>query len=194
MKTILQTYTRIWLAGLLLACCFGQVSAAEAERGIRFREFSLQTKPPATAIVNNLRLEYTLSDYLREGLLNGMILEQEIRFELERYNAWWWNSNKHLISIHSALQYQPVTKQYQVTRLDTQEHWTFPTLPAALHQLGKVSAYRLPDLPKDAFGNNASIFATATLEPQSLRLPLKLQGLFSDHYALSSDGVLWPLP
>lgn len=194
MKTILQQYSRVWLAGLLLVWLSGQVSAAEAEQGIRFREFSLQTKPPATAIVNNLRLEYTLSDYLREGLLNGMTLEQEIRFELERYNAWWWNSNKHLISVHSTLQYQPVTKQYQVTRLDTQEHWTFPTLPAALNQLGSLSAYRLPALPQDAFGNNASIFATVTLAPQSLRLPLKLQGLFSDRYALSSDGVLWPLP
>ncbi|MFN3785298.1 MAG: DUF4390 domain-containing protein [Thiothrix sp.] len=184
----------VWLAGLMLVCLMKAVHAADAEQGIRFREFSLLTKPPATAVVNNLRLDYTMNAYLREGLLNGMTLEQEIRFELERYNAWWWNSKTHLVSVHSELQYQPVTKQYQVTRLDTQEHWTFPTLPAALQQLGSLSNYRLPDLPEDAFGNNASIFATAVLAPQSLRLPLKLHGLFSDRYALTSDGVLWPLP
>lgn len=174
----------LWLGWLSIVLAAGQ--------GIQFSTFAIRLKPQP--LVENLQLKYELNDYLRDSLLNGMTLEQEIRFELEWHNTWWWNTSQHLVSVHSELKYQPLSKQYQVTRRDTQEQWGFSTLPAALQKLGSIKDYRLPPFPADAFNNNASVFVSAELKPQALRLPLRLQELFTDRYSLSSDGVLWPIP
>lgn len=181
-----------FLAGLLLACLLGQAMAAD--NGIHFREFSIRNLNQSRALVNNLKLDYQLTDYLREGLLNGMTLENEIRFTLEWHHTWWWNTQKPLATVRAELKYHPLSKQYQVVRQDTRENWNFPNLPAALEQLGTLADYRLPKLPENAYHNDASIFVTATLSPKSLKLPLKLQELFTDRYSLQSDGVLWPIP
>jgi hypothetical protein len=178
-------------AGLLLLGLLGQGMAAE--NGIRFREFSIQIRPPKS-LVTNLKLDYQLSDYLREGLLNGLTLENEIRFTLEWHNTWWWNTQKPLSLVKTELKYHPLSKQYQVVRQDTRENWSFPNLPAAVEQMGTLANYRLPNLPADAWGDNAAIFVTARLTQQSLELPLKLKSLFSDRYSLEGDGVLWPIP
>ncbi len=180
------------LAGLLLLGMLGQCVAAE--NGIGFREFSIHQLNRTKTLVSNVKLDYQLTDYLREGLLNGLTLKNETIFTLEWHNTWWWNTEKPLAKVTTELKYQPLSRQYRVMRLDTKENWSFPNLPAALEQMGTLADYRLPALPKDAWGDNASIFVTATLTQQSLQLPLKLKSLFSDRYTLESDGVLWPIP
>ncbi|MEB4592532.1 DUF4390 domain-containing protein [Candidatus Thiothrix sp. Deng01] len=180
------------LAGLALICLLGLALAADSS--IRFREFSIRNINQPRVLVNNLQLEYQLTDYLREGLVNGMTLENEILFTLEWHHTWWWNSQKHLATVRTELKYHPLSKQYQVVQLDSGETWNFPNLPAALEQLGRLEDYRLPNLPANAYHSDASIFVTAKLSPKSLKLPLKLQELFTDRYSLQSDGVLWPIP
>lgn len=188
----LSIMQRFLVTGLLLLCaCLGQVQASESS--IRFQEFSIRIQPPKQ-LITNLKLDYDLSDYLREGLLNGLTLQNETRFTLEWHNTWWWNTQKPLVVVKTELKYHPLSKQYQVVRQDTKQSWNFPNLPAALEQMGALSDYRLPALPGDAWGDNAAIFVTATLTQQSLELPLKLKSLFSDRYSLESDGVLWPIP
>lgn len=182
---------RLILTGLLLFGLLGQVMAAE--NAISFHEFSIRIEKPKT-LVTNLKLDYKLSDYLREGLLNGLTLENETRFTLEWHNTWWWNTQKLLAVVKTELKYHPLSKQYQLVRLDTKENWSFPNLPAAMEQMGTLEEYRLPRLPNDAWGDNAAIFVDATLTQESLELPLKLRSLFSDRYSLESDGVLWPIP
>jgi len=188
-RSLLQ---RFLVTGLLVLCTgLGQVQAAE--NSIRFQEFSIQIQPPKQ-LVTSLKLDYDLSDYLREGLLNGLTLQNETRFTLEWHNTWWWNTQKPLVVVKTELKYHPLSQQYQVVREDNKQNWNFPNLPAALEQLGTLSDYRLPAVPEDAWGDNAAIFVTATLTQQSLELPLKLKSLFSDRYSLESDGVLWPIP
>ncbi len=184
-------FTRLLVAGLLLFSLWGQANAAE--NGIHFREFSIRIQK-SKQLVTNLKLDYELSDYLREGLLNGLTLKNETLFTLEWHNTWWWNTQKSLATVKTELKYHPLSKQYQVVRLDTKENWSFSTLPAAVEQMGTLTDYRLPALPADAWGDNASIFVEATLTQQSLELPLKLKSLFSERYSLQSDGVLWPIP
>lgn len=173
--------------------CTGLGLAQASENSIRFQEFSIRIQPPKQ-LTTNLKLDYDLSDYLREGLLNGLTLQNETRFTLEWHNTWWWNTQKPLVVVKTELKYHPLSKQYQVVRQDTKQNWNFPNLPAALERMGTLSDYRLPMLPEDAWGDNAAVFVTATLTQQSLELPLKLKSLFSDRYSLESDGVLWPIP
>lgn len=191
MTTIKRLITAHFCGGLLLLSLMGQALAAED--AIHFSEFSIRLQKPKT-LITNLKLDYDLSEDLREGLLNGLTLENETRFTLEWHNTWWWNTQKPLAIVKTELKYHPLSKQYQVMRKDTDENRNFPNLPAAVAYMGTLTEYPLPRLPNDAWGDNAAIFVDATLTQQSLALPLKLKALFSDDYTLESDGVLWPIP
>ena len=60
--------------------------------------------------------------------------------------------------------------------------------------MGHLEDYPLPALPQNAYGNDASLVVGVRLSPKTLHLPLKIQALFSDRYALESEGVMWPIP
>ena len=184
------------LFGSILLFCLGFPVSMAAADGIAFQEFSIQqdsdTQP--STLRATVKLDYQLNDYLRDGLLNGMTLESEIRFELEWHNAWWWNDSKALDKIKTELKYHSLSQHYQLVRLDTNEHWNFPTLISALEKMGTLKNYELPALPAKAYHNDAAIFVTAKLKPQAMELPLQVQALFSDRYSLESEGVMWPIP
>jgi hypothetical protein len=180
------------LAVLLLVFLFTLPVWAGGE--ISFREFSIQQGDNPGELLANMKLDYQLTPYLRDGLLNGMTLVSEIDFNLEWHNSWWWNSSKPLDVLKTELKYHSLSEHYQLVRMDTNENWNFPTLASALDKMGTLDDYPLPELPKNAFGADASIFVTAKLEAKSLNLPLQLGNLFSDRYSLESEGVVWPIP
>lgn len=188
------------LAGVLLALLLGQILALlpgqtiAAENGIHFREFSIHAAENPRVLQTNLKLDYELTNYLREGLLNGMTLENEIHFDLEWHSNWLWNSRQPFHTITSELKYHPLSKQYQVFRSDTQENWSYPNLLSALNHMGTLTDEPLPPLPQNAYNNDASIYVSAKLTPKTLYLPLKIQALFSDRYSLESEGVMWQIP
>lgn len=182
-----------WLLGVWLCLWLG-TAVAEVTPGISFRGFAVNEGESPQTLVTQVQLEYQLSQYLRDGLLNGMTLENAINFGLEWHQTWWWNTRRPLASVKSELKYHPLTKQYQLVRLDTGEDWSFSTLIAALEQMGRLEDYTLPPLPQNAYANDASLAVTVRLSPKTLHLPLKIQALFSDRYALESEGVMWPIP
>lgn len=188
-------WQRYWQWGIGLFLSYWLVIAHAADNGgISFRNFSIENADSPQHLVSNVQLDYQLNDYLREGLLNGMTLESEIRFTLEWHNSWWWNTQRHLLSVKSELKYHPLSKQYQLLRLDSQETQSFSTLIAALEYLGRLQNQPLPALPDNAYHNNAALFVSATLAPKTMQLPLKIQALFNDKYTLESEGVMWPIP
>jgi hypothetical protein len=189
-QTVLR-FQRI-LAVLLLVFSFTPQVWAGGE--ISFREFSIHQGDNPGDLLANVKLDYELTPYLKEGLLNGMTLVSEIDFRLEWHNSWWWNSSKPLGVLKTELKYHSLSEHYQLVRLDTNENWNFPTLASALEKMGTLDDYPLPALPKNAFGADASIFVTAKLEAKSLNLPLHLGSFFSDRYSLESEGVMWPIP
>lgn len=190
----LKYLTAWWLLAVLVVLPSRGILATEVETGVQFREFSIRAGEQPDSLLANVQLDYQLSNYLREGLLNGMTLESDISFDLEWHHSWWWNTRRPLLDIRRELGYHPLSRQYQVTDPATGDNWSFPTLIAALEQLGSLSDYPLPALPANARHNDASLFVDATLTPKTLYLPLKVQALFSDRYSLDSEGVMWPIP
>lgn len=194
MNTTSMSLTGLYrlLTGLLLVMLLGQAVAADS--GIRFREFSVHASDKAKQLLTSLELDYQLTPYLREGLLNGMTLQNEINFDLEWHNTWWWNTRKRLYSVKAELKYHPISKQYQVFRTGTKQSWNYPNLVSALNQMGSLVDEPLPALPQNAYNSDAAIVVSAKLTPKTLYLPLKIQDLFSDRYSLEGEGVVWPIP
>ena len=162
---------------------------------VDFKSFNLIGSPPNYQVETSVSFE--LTDHLKNALLKGVALKARIQFRLGEHRSWWFNRDDALKTIHFSLNYHALSQHYLLSRHDTDEHWNFTSLSAALRKLGELRRYKLPKIAKSAEtlkDDNYYIFGIADIVPESLRLPLKIRSLFSDEFSLTSEGVLWPLP
>lgn len=173
---------------LLMTLSSSQVLAGE----IDFKDFNLKGSPKKFEI--STRIDFELTDYLRDALKSGVTLNSRVQFRLGEHSSWWFNKDMPLLTVSYQLRYHALSRHYVLSRMDTNEHWNFSTLPASLRKLGESRRYILPDISASLDDGEFYIFAIADMVPATLRLPLRIQSIFSDQYRLTSEGVLWPLP
>jgi hypothetical protein len=113
---------------------------------------------------------------------------------LVKKSAWWWNQAENIRTIDYQLKYHALSRHFLLTRSDTNENWNFRSLPTALRKMGSVVNQRLPALPDIINEGGHVISLSSTLSPATLRLPLKIQSIFSSQYSMSSEVISWPLP
>ncbi len=159
---------------------------------IDFKDFRLEGNPKKLEV--STRVEYKLTRYLSDALKNGVTLNARVQFRLGKHSSWWFNEDRSLLTVNYQLKYHALSRHYVLSRNDTNEHWNFSSLSASLRKLGELKHYRLPDISGFLDDGEFYIFAIADMAPATLRLPLRIQSLFSDQYRLMSEGVLWPLP
>jgi len=159
---------------------------------VAFKDFKVLGKAPNYQVMT--RVEFQLTNYLKNALLNGVTLKAHIQIRLGQHRSWWFNKDKQLLTATYQLKYHALSRRYLLTRIDTNEHWNFASLPALLRKLGELRKYQLPKLEKVKKGEGYYLLAIADLVPASLRLPLRIQSFFSDEYGITSEGVFWPLP
>lgn len=162
---------------------------------IDFKDFSIKGTPERFEV--STRIEYKLTDYLSEALKNGVTLNSRVQFLLGEHSSWWFNKDVPILTVNYQLKYHALSRHYVLSRSDTNEHWNFSSLSASLRKLGELKHFVLPDISEslnDKDDGEFYIFAIADMVPATLRLPLRIQSLFSDQYSLTSEGVLWPLP
>jgi len=163
-----------------------------ASADITFKNFKVVGVAPKYQVLT--AIDFGLTNYLKNALEKGVILNVRVQFRLNEYREWWFNREKTLSTTHYQLKYHALSRHYLLTRNDTNEHWNFSNLSSALRKLGELRKYTLPAINAPLDDGGYSIFAIADMTPNTLRLPLRIQSLFSDKYRLSSEGVLWPLP
>ena len=159
---------------------------------IVFKDFNLKGNPNKIEI--STRIDFELTDYLRDALKSGVTLNSRVQFRLGEHSSWWFNKDTPLLTVSYQLKYHALSRHYVLSRNDTNEHWNFSSLSASLHKLGELRGYTLPDISASLDDGEFYIFAIADMAPATLRLPLRIQSIFSDQYRLTSEGVLWPLP
>ena len=142
----------------------------------------------------NAALRYELSDYLRNGLRDGISIINEIDIRLVKTRSWWWDKKKTINKITTKLQYHALSHHYQVIRLDTNEHWNFKSLNTALRKLGSLRTYHLPKLPKQIDSGKYQIEIYISLKPDTFKFPMKIHSLFVNKYKIEKSGVTWSLP
>ncbi len=159
---------------------------------IDFKDFKLSGNPTGFQITT--RVEFQLTDYLRDALTNGVVLNARIQFRLGKHSSWWFNEDTSLLTETFQLKYHALSRHYLLSKSGSSQYWNFSNLPSALRKLGELRKYLLPDISSSLGDGEYYILAAADMAPTSLGLPLRIQSLFSDQYKLTSEGVLWPLP
>ncbi len=185
-------FIKIYLTRFLLVLMAVMPINAIAE-SINIKDFKMQGNPKNFQVTT--RVEFELSDYLRNALQSGVTINARVQFRLGEHRSWWFNKDIPLLTVKYQLKYHALSRHYLLTRNDTNENWNFSSLAATLRKLGELRKYSLPDI--SAFINNGDeyyIFAIADMVPATLNLPLRIHSIFSDQYRLTSEGVLWPLP
>ena len=168
------------------------ISAPVTADEIDFKDFKLIGQPAKYQVIT--RVEFKLSDYLHKALINGVSIKARVQFRLREHQSWWFDNDVKLLTINFQLQYHALSRHYLLTRSDTNEHWNFTTLPSALRKLSELRKYNLPQIKAPIKSGGYSLFSIADIVPATLRLPLRIQSIFSDKYKITSEGVLWPLP
>ncbi len=159
---------------------------------IDFKDFRLVGNAPKYIV--QARVEVELNSYMQKALRSGVSLDMRVQFRLGKHRSWWFNKDDSLLTVHYQLKYHALSRHYLLTRNDTNEHWNFSNLPSALRKIAELRRYKLPDINVPLQSGEYYIFAIADIAPATVRLPLRIQSLFSDDYRLTSEGVLWPLP
>ena len=195
--TKIKTHNRtgqFWLSAALILLSVWCASVW-AKDGIFFMRNSLHKVDAANNVyLASAQIDYQLSPYLEQALLNGIVLNSSTRMVLVKPRSWWWNQADNISTINYELKYHALSQHFLLTRGDTNENWNFRSLPTALRKMGSVVNHRLPPLPKDIHDGGYFIYLSATLSPATLRLPLKIQSIFSSQYSMSSEVITWPLP
>lgn len=142
----------------------------------------------------NAVVMYQLSTDLHRALSHGVRINSHLNIYLGKHRSWWWNSSEKIAKIVFQLRYHSLSKQYILTRIDTNQSWNFRSLPRALKQMGDIKRYALLKVSSDLAGANYYLYAKATLSAQKLSFPLKVQSYFNNKYVMESEGVLWSLP
>jgi len=187
-KRIVSVPLGIFLFAYLMAFS----TPASAAGQVDFKDFKVQGTLPQYQVLT--RVEYKLTDYLRNALLNGVALNARVQFRLGQHRSWWFNKDKPLMTVRYELKYHALSQRYLLTRTDTNEHWSFTSLAGTLRKLSELRKYTLPKLTNVKKGGGYYILAIADMVPASLRFPLRFQALFSDKFSITSEGVFWPLP
>ncbi len=175
---------------LFVSLLFATPFVASAD--INFKNFKVVGSAPKYQVL--AAIDFELTNYLQNALTSGVVLNARVQFRLNEHREWWFNKETTLKTIHYQLKYHALSRHYLLTRNDTNEHWNFSSLSSALRKLGELRKYHLPAIKTALKDGDYSIFAVADMTPATLRLPLRIQSLFSNKYRLSSEGVLWPLP
>ena len=168
---------------------------AFAEEGIFFKRNSLHQVDSINNIyLISAQIDFQLTPYLKQALMNGVVLNTGIYIGLGERRSWWWNKTDSISTINYQLKYHALSRHFLLTRNDTNENWNYRSLSTALRSMGRIVNHKLPGLSLNTLDGNHYLFMGVRLSPSTLRLPLKIQSLFSDEYSLSSEVVSWPLP
>ena len=163
--------------------------------GIYFNRYDIHMVDTSKNVyLVSAQVDFKLSPYLEQALLNGVLLNVRTFVGLGERRDWWWNDTENLSTINYQIKYHALSRHFLLTRNDTNEHWNYRSLSAALRKMGSVVNYKLPPLSNRIKQGNHYLFMNIRLSPATLRLPLRIQSLFSSQYSMASEVVSWPLP
>ena len=176
-----------WLAALIVASWAALAMAAE------FTISKAAARLQDGTYVADATVGYEFSPAVLEALENGVPLTVELHVQVRRDGAWVWEPDVVDSRLRSQIRYSPLLGTYQVTNLDTGHHYSFASRDRAIAALGEVKDLTL--VRADALDPHETyrVEMRATLDIESLPLPLRPKAYLSPAWNLSSERHRWRL-
>lgn len=177
------------LAVLLLALLWPQHGARASD----FNITTLDCRLEDGMYQLDAAIQYRLTDQVLEALRNGVRLTLLVHVQVRREGAWIWQDDAYAARLRFSIHYHALASLYQVEDIyhDTRED--FATLNAALGHLGRIHDLPLLAPERLAPGSEYQARLKASLDVDSLPLPLRPVAYLSPSWNLSSDWRACPL-
>ena len=175
-----------WSA-ILLFCIAAAVAAAE------FTITKATARLEEGVYLLDAAIDYRFSEVVLEALENGVPLTVELHVEVRREGAWVWEADVVDRRLRSQIRYSPLLGTYQVTHLESGAKRSFATRDAALSALGEIKDLAVVHADALKPGESYRIDMQATLDIESLPLPLRPRAYLSGDWNLSSEWSRWRL-
>jgi hypothetical protein len=138
-------------------------------------------------------VQYPLTGPIRSALRDGVTLAFDLDLNMSKHRRLWLNATVLDMTLRRELTYHAVTERYVLRDDSGAEQASFPTLEAALDQLGRVED--LPVLVKSQLRGEGPWLASVRAGVRRGRMPDTLRTLmfWSDAWHRTSEWYSWTL-
>lgn len=178
-------------AAALLVALWLPAAGASADEGIEVHDAGTRLQGGIWYL--DAEIEYRLSDAALEALDSGIVLDIELTIRLTQRRRIIWDPVFAELKQRYELQFHALTERYILRNLNSGEHSTFGTLPAALDALGAVRALPIIDDALLSRGSRHFVAIRAVVDIKKLGGPLALIRFLWNDWRIASDWVQWRL-
>jgi hypothetical protein len=138
-------------------------------------------------------VQYPSNDAMRSALADGVTLAFDLDVVVERDRRFWFDGNVVELGLQRQLEYHSVSGRYIVREAGRSEQRSFPTLEAALEDLGKVEAWPVLTEPQLVAGADYRIAIRASMRRGKLNDALRALLFWTDNWQRNSEWYEWSL-
>jgi hypothetical protein len=143
----------------------------------------------------SIRTHYALSDTQIEALANGVPLQIQVDFQIQK--DYWGMMDWTTLTLTQSyqLRYHALSQQYAIKNRNTSIQTAYPDLSSALDSLGHLDNWPLFDQKTLELDEDAVYRARVRtyLDIDALPLALRAAAYISPRWRTSSDWYTWPL-
>ena len=176
------------LVSLLL---FSTSLYAEPNDGFIIKNAELN--PGETEYMLNADIQFHFSKEALRALEHGIAIQIDIEMQAKQARKWLWDKKIRKKILSQRLEHQPLSGQYLVTNLNTGIKRLFNSFHHALEYMGSIINYPFLEVAALEQGKTYIALVRASLNTESLPVPLRLSAYVSSDWQLSSLWYKWTI-
>ncbi len=141
----------------------------------------------------NADIDINLTFEPLEALESGVPLTFLYEFDVERKRKWWLDADIATLEQRYQLQFHALSHRYLITNLNSGAIHTYPSLTAALYQLGELRDFPLLDEKLIEAEERYEVEMRVELDIEALPSPLRPVAYLTPNWRLKSDWYAWYL-
>lgn len=182
--------SRILAASLLLSCAQAGADALDGSLSVR----SAYVNVDKGVFQLHARVQYPLSDGIRDALRDGLTLAFDLDAQVARERRFWFDAGVVDLTLRRELAYHTVSNRYVVREQPSGAQQSFPSLEAALEHLGTVDGWPILVEPQLQGGDRYRISVRAGVRRGRLPASMRAILFWTDDWHRESEWYSWSLP
>jgi hypothetical protein len=141
----------------------------------------------------NAQIDYPLSAEVQTAVTSGVPLTVTQEIKLLRLRRWLWAKTIKQINLRYQLRYHALSRQFVLTYLNQGKQRAYPTLMAAIKELGTLRNYPLISQGELKANFSYQVRLRTRLSIEDLPVPMRPLAYLSSQWHLDSPWFSWPL-
>ena len=168
-----------------------ELNHVESDHG--FIVESAELKLVGAGYTLNADIRFHFSKEALRALEHGIAMQIDIEMQAKQARKWLWDKKIRKKILSQRLEHQPLSDQYLVTNLNTGIKRLFHSFHHALEYMGSIINYPFLEVAALEQGKTYIALVRASLNTESLPVPLRLSAYVSSDWQLSSLWYKWTI-